>query len=487
MTVSNRLQVALVRETTPGTTPTTPRMRVKRITGEALSFASEYVDSDEIRSDRMMGDPILVMQGAGGTISDELSYPDDESPDSELYRSTFFSPWTNTPQRYNDGAADSVITDIGTVANTITFLTGAVFAVGQLVRTTGFATAANNTIARVTTGGATSLVASAGGYVAEAAPPAAARVKVVGFQGAAADITALADGLGSTLLDFTTLGLAVGQWVKIGGTATGDKFATAALNGWARVIAITATKITLDNLPAGWTTDAGTGKTIKVWFGDRIKNGTTKTALTIEKGFLGQAAPTYIVNTGMQVGQVSHSLASRQKVTRQWTFTGMGGGQGTTTLDAAPDAQTTGRIMAGNANVGRLAENGVTLASPNWAQSLEFTLNNNLRTIEAVDSQSPVGVNEGEFAATGQISTYFGDNSLLAKFYAGTPTSINSRVQRDGQALVFQFPRVTYRGGGNPSAGAKNTDVMLPLQFQASYDALTASHALLDRLEYFES
>jgi hypothetical protein len=36
----------------------------------------------------------------------------------------------------------------------------------------------------------------------------------------------------------------------------------------------TVLALTLDNKPAGWGTDSGAGKTIKVWFGDQIRNGT---------------------------------------------------------------------------------------------------------------------------------------------------------------------------------------------------------------------
>ncbi len=49
---SNRMQIAWARETTPGVTPTTPRMRLVRVTGESLDFTPDYVDSDELRSDR---------------------------------------------------------------------------------------------------------------------------------------------------------------------------------------------------------------------------------------------------------------------------------------------------------------------------------------------------------------------------------------------------------------------------------------------------
>lgn len=487
MTSSNRTQLALVREVTAGTTPTTPRMRTMRITGESLSFSPSYVDSDEIRADRMLGDPIKNMQASSGNINFELSYPVDNSPLSEVFRSAFFNPWVNTPTFDNDGVADSVVTDAGTVANTYAVASGgAAVVVGHLVRATGFTNSANNQIFRAASSSGTTIVGTALGLTAETVPPGTAKLKVVGFQGAAGDVTATASGLGATALNFTTLGLVPGQWLKVGGTAAGDKFATALLNDWIRVVSVSASAIVADNLPVGWGVDSGAAKTIKVWFGDQIKNGTTSTSVSIERGFLGQTVPTYIVNTGMQVDQFSATIASKAKIVGVAQFVGMGGGESTTTLDAVPDAATTNLVMAANANVGRLGVNGSALVGPNWSKEISFSINNNLRTIEAVDSSSPVAVREGECTVTGKMSTYFGSDTELAAFYAGTTRPINCRVNKASQALVFQVPRATYRGGGNPSASAKNTDVMADFDFQASYDSTTAAHIIVDRLEYYE-
>jgi hypothetical protein len=488
VTSSNRTQLALVRETTAGTTPTTPRMRAMRFTGESLQFSPEYLDSAEIRADRMLGDPVKTMQASSGGINFELSYPVDNSPLSEIFRSAFFNTWVNTPTFDNDGTADSVITDAGTVANTYAVSAGgAAVVVGHLVRATGFTNSANNQIFRAASSSGTTIVGAALGLTAETAPPGTAKLKVVGFQGASGDLTThITNGLLSTTLDFTTLGLAVGMWVKIGGTAAGDKFATAACNDWARITAIAAHTLTLDNLPVGWATDAGTGKTVKIWFGDQIKNGTTSTSLTIERGFLGQTVPTYIVNTGMVAGNLTLNVASKQMVSGSAAFTGMGGGESTTTLDAVPDAVTTGAVMAGNANVGRLGINGSQLVGPNWAKDISFVIDNNLRTIEAVDSTAPVAVREGECKVTGKMSTYFGSDTELAAFYAGTARPINTRVTKSNQALIFQVPRALYRGGGNPSASAKNTDVMCNFDYQASVDTSTNAHIILDRVEYYE-
>lgn len=477
----------MVREVTQGTTPASPRMRTMRITGESLAFAPNYIDSAEIRADRMLGDPVKNMQSSAGAVNFELSYPTDNTPLSEVIRSAMLNAWVNTPTFFNDGTADSVITDAGTVANTYAVTAGgAAVVLGHLVRATGFAQTANNQIFRAASSTATTIVGTALSLVAETAPAAAAKLKVVGFQGTSADITATSTGLASTALDFTTLGLAIGQWVKIGGTTTGFRFATAALNDFARVTVIAAHALTLDNLPATWTTDVGTGKTINVYFGDEIKNGITPSSVTIERGFLDQTVPTYIVNTGMEINTLVTTITSKANITGVATFTGMGGGEGPTTLSGTPDTATTNLVMAANANVGRLGVNGSQLVGPNWAQSVTFSINNNLRTIESVDSTSPVAIKEGECTVTGDMNMYFGSDTELAAFYAGTTRPINTRVAKANQAIIFQAPRATYKSGGNPSATAKNTDVMIKVTWGASFDSATNAHIIVDRFEYYE-
>jgi hypothetical protein len=487
---SNRVQLATVRETTLGTTPNTPRMRNARMTGESLQFNQTFVDSMELRSDRMLADPIKTMASSQGAINIELNYPVDSSPESDMLRSALYSAWVNAPAFDNDGTADSVITDAGTTANTYVVASGgASVKLGHLVRATGFAIAANNkaTPFRVASSSATTVVGTALSLTAETAPLGTARLKVVGFMGAAGDITAAAGGLASTALDFTTLGLQPGMWLKIDSTTTINGFATAANNDWIRISGtITATSIPCDNLPSGWSVDAGAAKTIAVYFGDYIQNGTTQTSLTIERGFMDQVTPTYIVNTGMVVNEYDINITSKAVITGTVNFLGMGGSQSTVALDASTDALQTGVSMAANANVGRVAEAGAALTSPNWAKSLKFKIANNNRQLEAVDSTSPVGINSGECTITGTMETYFGSNSLLTKFYAGTTTAINSRVVKSSQALIWQFPRVTYKGNGNPQATGKNTDIMASFDFSATYDSvLTLKQVQLDRVEFY--
>ena len=491
MTESNRLRMTWVDEVTPGVPPTTPRMRTVRLTGETLVFKPTFTTSEEIRSDRMNSDPIKTGETNSGPVNTEFSFPVDQTPHSSWLASAFCSPWANTPFRDNDGTPGAAISGITASSGVIAVASGPAFVIGHLARLTGFGVAGNNGLFRIITGSATVPAVGASTLTDEASPPASARVKVVGFQGAAGDVAAVSDGLTSTALNFTTLGLAVGMWIKVGGTGGAFRFATEGCNGYARVIAISANKLTLDNLPSApvWTADNGAGKTIRVFFGDQLRNGTTKRFGTIERGFMGQATPTYVKQSGMMVDQFQINLESGAVVKATYTFKGLNGASDNTTLDSTPDAATTNGVMSAAVHVGRISDGGSAVTGPNFNKSLQINLNNNAREVMAIRSDGkvgPVDINLGECSVQVQANTYFGSGNTYADYLAGIPTSASSIIAKDGQALVFAIPRMT-RTDGSPNASGKNQDVMLPLTAQASFDPLVGAHITLDRLEYVEA
>lgn len=485
MTETNRVQFSWVRESTFGTTPTTPRMRLARFSGEGLKFTPKFIKPTEIRSDRMNVDPVKVNEDNQGPVNGEFSYPEADSPLSDWIRSLLWSDWVNTPTFDNDGTADSVITDAGTTTDTYVVASGgASVKAGHLVRATGFTNSANNQVFKAASSTATTIVGSSLSLTAETAPPAAAKLKVVGFQGASGDITATSTGLASTLLDFTTLGLAVGMWLKPDSTTSAMGFATAALNVPMRISAIAAHAITLDNRPSGWTTDSGTSKTIKVYFGDYIKNGVTRTSGSIERGFLGQTTPTYILQKGMVAGQGEFSAQSEQEILWNFTFMGLTGSQGTSTQDASPDAATTNSIMSANVNIGRIGEGGAVVGTVNPVKTNKISVNNNLRMITAKGTVGAVDIRAGDFDVNVEAEAYFGDNTLLAKLMAGTPTAYNEWAAMNSQMVVWDVPRVTWEDGA-PSASGKNADVTTPLKGSASYESTFAAHLIINRIPFF--
>lgn len=488
MTDSNRVRVAAIREATLGTTPASPRFRTVRDTGEGLEWNPEFFSSNERRSDRMRPDGAKINEMVGGTLSWEQYYPAPFSAQSLFMESALCASWTSTPERDNDGTADSVITDVATTGGgTVTVTTGAAFVIGHLVQQTGFTAAANNTVARVTTGGATSYVCSGGSFATEAAPPATARVKVVGVEGASGDIVATSTGLTSTTMNFVNMGIVVGMWLKLGGTAAGTQFSgTAANNGWARVAAVTANAITLDNRPTGWAGDTASGKTIRIFFGDILRNGTTLLGQTVERTFLGQTTPTYIRQAGMVVDQLSTDIVTEAGITGQFTFMGMSGSQSTSLLSSATYAAApTGTVMTANVSVGEIRIGGSAASSPNWVRRVSTQLANNLRRKTAVGTVGAVDIGVGSCDVTGTVETYFGSNSLLATAMADTVSSLSHRVGSGGQWLVETKPRVKFTSS-TANAGGPDQDVVLSLDYEASLDTLTNCHIQYDRLEWVE-
>ncbi|MBP6818347.1 MAG: hypothetical protein KBC46_03485 [Ferrovibrio sp.] len=488
MSDSNRTRIAGVRETTIGTTPNTPRLRGITFVGESLSSRPDTVKSDTVRADRMNEDALDVGETNAGGLTFELQYPVDKSMIAEIFASALQADWVSSPSRDNDGVADSVISDVAATGGVITVTNATAFVVGHLVRNTGFGVSANNGLFRCTTGSATAPAFASQSLANEAAPSAAARMKVVGFEGASGDITATADGLGSTTLNFTTLGLQVGQWIKIGGSGAGYRLATEACNGWARVSAIGAQALTLDNKPAGWTTDDGSGKTLRVFFGDQLKNGTTQIGLTFERGFLSQQTPTYIVQRGMEVNSLRLPIQAKQTVKLQVEFMGMSSSQGTSTLDASIDpapATVDYPIMAGSANVNNISEAGAAISGGNYARELQFEIANNLRDRPVADSKYTSGHGVGSSDVKVTLTTYFASNALLQKLFNRTPTSVSSRLTKGGRAVITEVPRAIYMTG-SPNAGGRNQDVMLPLELEASIDPLTQAQFIVNRLEYYE-
>lgn len=480
MTDSNLVRLTRVTESTYGTTPGSPEMTKVRVTGITIKYDINNIRSEEIRSDRLTPDLIQVGARVNGGFGFELSYG---AFDEEL-ESLMFSTWQNMPVLLNL-TSDSTITNVTDSSDTFTVASGGgSFKAGHLIRTSGFTNSANNGLFKVSSStGTTVVVAGTPTLTDESAPPAGARIKVIGFQGASGDITATSTGLGSTSLDFTTLGLSVGQWIKIGGSAAGDKFATAALNSFARITAIAATALTLDNRPTGWTTDAGSSKTIIVYTADYMRIGTTAKSFAYEEGFMGQDTPSYCVFNGVEIASMSLNIEAGAIVTGSFEFLGKVESCSTTSLDSTPTEAPTNDVLNAVNNVARISEGGSAIVSPNYAKRLNFTVNNNLRERMAIGTLGLIGIGVGDADVTGSVMTYFGDLTTYQKFTNGTATSLFTVVAKDSRANVFSFPKVKFEQG-NKDASARNQDVMVELPFRALRD--TNGHQFqIDRFEEY--
>lgn len=207
------------------------------------------------------------------------------------FEQAMWSTFTKKIGRYNGyGAATAQITDVDSATSTYTVTdTSADFAAGQLVWCSGFANAANNGIKLATTSSdGTSLIIT-GSTLVDETPGRGARIEVVGLHFASGDLAITGDTIVSTAeVDYAALaGAAKGHWVKIGAAASRDsgahRFATEAVNDAVRILSLsegTTGTMTVDRKPSGWGNDAGSGKTIWLFFAEPLVPGSTEITVT---------------------------------------------------------------------------------------------------------------------------------------------------------------------------------------------------------------
>lgn len=465
MSDANRTRVGIVEEGSFGVPPNNPEFQTLRIVSSSLSFAPKTVSSAEIRADRQVSDLILVGAEASGEIGMEVSFKAQDT----VIEGGFFNSYVKTPEIVNS-AADTEITAVDDTTDTFTVAAGgAAFVTGMLVKSSGFGQSANNQVFQVASSTGTTVVAGdAVTTAAETAPPKGARLKAVGYRGVSGDIVAAVtpNRLTSTALDFTTLGIVAGQWLKIGGGLAANRFATSAVNGFVRVKSVSANSLELEIVPTGWVADAGAGKTISFFFGDYIRNGTEEHSYSLEQAFLSNDQYQYLY--GMMVNSLSFQADAQALMKTQVSFMGKNGEYVSSAIAGATNAPaTTDDVLNTSANVGRIAENGAVVTGPNYVMSANIKIENKLRQQNAIGSIGAVGIGVGQCSVSGQLNTYFGNSDLLNKVINNTATSFDLRVADNaGQTMLFDLPKVKFSAGTTPVTGI-DTDIMADLPFQA--------------------
>ncbi len=468
MTIGDTSRVALrfVEETSWGVTPALP-MRALRAKSQSLDFDVRYIASEEFRSDRQVADVAQVDAGAAGSVGVEVSYGAADA----LFEGGLFARFASAGNV--TGAAATSTSAYGVAAG------GAAFAAGHLVRGRGFDIAGNNGLNRVSAATATAVTVTGTPLTVEAAAPAQA-IQAVGFEGAAGDIEAVADALESTALDFTTLGLVVGQWIAIGGAAAGQRFATAADNGWVRVTGIAASRLSLDHLPDGWAADDGSAKTIRVFFGDVLRNGVEEISYAIERDHadIGQV----LLFRGQMVRMLRLTLATGRILEASFDLVGKDALRGAASFGTGdPLPAGTAAVMNAVGDVVLVREGG---GGAGIVRQMTVEMDNNLRELKAVGTLGNVAIGVGDASVGGTLEAYFQDGTLYDKYLAGTDTSLAFVVAENGQAYVVTLPRVKL-SGGRIEAGSRNGDCVLRFDLMGLRDPATGASLQIDRLSEF--
>lgn len=262
-------------ESSPGVLAGTEPFRIVPFQSVEPQAVRNFGDAQEARDDFFDTEDDEISRDAG--LSFKRVFRGHVNDD--FFEMALFSRWDRIGWRengYGGAAAEITSVDAATSTFTVTDPGGARkgFAPNLLVLASGFANAANNGLFKATTGSnGTSLIITGPTLVNET-PGAGAKLEIVGIELAAGDLAISGNDLVSTAaVDFAALLSAeAGRWLKIGDGATNTSFATSAVNDVVRIGDVPAAgTLTIDLTPPGWANDAGTGKTVRLFFAEPIR------------------------------------------------------------------------------------------------------------------------------------------------------------------------------------------------------------------------
>jgi hypothetical protein len=352
--------------------------------------------------------------------------------------------------------------------------------VGRLVKLTGFASAVNQGLRTVATSATGKLTFAEN--MADETPSALAEVEVVGVQCATGDITVAVTAtnvtLGSTVLDFTTLGLDVGEYVFVGGDTA---ITTFALNqpGYARISAIAAHALQFDDTTWTPAVDTGSAKTIQLFFGTAIRNETTDVLLVrktyqLERQLGADGSGTqseYL--TGAMANELTINLAEASKVDANLSFialdaetrtTVVGVKAGTRIAAVAEDAYNT----SSNLFRAKISIGGSLNATPLFAygSELKLSIKNNIKALKALAVLGAFEASAGSFEVSATMEAYFSDVTALAAVRNNNDVALNLIAAHNKKGFIFDMP-LTALGGGKLKV-EKDNPIKLSLNIDAA-------------------
>lgn len=325
------------------------------------------------------------------------------------------------------------------------------------------------------------------GLVAEA-PDASAFVElaVAGVRGAAGDIEIDADGnLISTALNFTTLGIAKGQVIHVGGIDVANQFFNEENTGFARVEIVAANKLTLAKRDQPFVADdgtdtgaGGTGLRIDLLFGQFVRNVGVNDADYQEistqfelasPNLMDGGATGYEYSLGNYADALSVAIPLTGKATMTLGFVGTDTTNPSTTRAAeADDAKVGGQVESfGSASdIARLRvqdadEEGL---STDFKQAT-FTLTNNVAGEKVIGKLGPKYLNAGDIECDIEAQMLFTNADVIERIRCNKTVGFDWVMRNGDGGVAFDLPTGTLSGGNREFP--ENQSVLINAPFAA--------------------
>ena len=335
---------------------------------------------------------------------------------------------------------------------------------GTLVFARGFATSGNNGLKEVDAASTTLLTKITSALTAETpANSSGARLDVCGFRITDGTWDDTGKAFGSALTDLTTLGLAVGQAIRMGSDA--NAFANGQAN--ARIVSITAALISVDKVQNLGTTalDGGGNETstaCDILYGPFIKNVAVSDADFIERSFAFELAyddlqePTgtgdeYEYALGNLCNELVFNSPGQDKATLGFGFIGTTTDDITTTrlsnsAEAVEPLQTAAfNTAASFARLNLTDTSEVSLGA--CFKSLTLTLSNEVSPEKCLGTLGATFMNTGNFLVALEAELLFTDSDLAQAVKDNQTVTMDFLLENDDGALSVDLPSMTLGGG----------------------------------------
>lgn len=359
---------------------------------------------------------------------------------------------------------------------------------GLLAYASGFSNAANNGLKKVVSADANDITVG-DGLVDEGAPPAAAKIEIVGYEAATADFEIVKTGnvikLTSAANVLNTLGLIVGEWIFIGGDSLADnRFANNV--GFARIGSIAAGQLVFDDTTFAGATEASAGKEIQIFFGNVLKNENTlnlikRRSYNIERTLgQGPTATQAEYLEGAIANEFTLNIPQADKLNADLSFvacdnthrSGEAGDEikgGTRVAALGEDAFNT------SSDVYRIKMNVVDPASTNpdalfgYVSEANVSINNGVTPNKAIGVIGAFDTSAANFVVGGSITAYFQTIEAVRAVRQNADVGLNIILAKENSGFIFDIPLLGL--GGGRSNVEKDQPITVPLTPAAAENA----------------
>jgi hypothetical protein len=209
----------------------------------------------------------------------------------------------------------------------------------------------------------------------------------------------------------------------------------------------------------------------------RLTNGATQRSFSIERQ--NSDITEFWAYKGMTVSSWDLSISSGARSTMSFNFMGKKATRATVTqLPGTAVESQTYDIHSGSTGPACYIWVDDAPLTGTFVQSVKLTYDNALRDQKAVCELGSIGIGQGTIALTGTLEVYFANGDLFDKFSTNQSVSFTvSSFDDAGNGYVIIIPKANF-SKMTTSAGGKDQDMMLSIEFTALRDVANADTTL---------